>query len=185
LAAWTTAENERERRFRALFEAELGFVYRVLRRRGVTERDLPDACQETFLVVHRKLDGWRGEGTLRSWLYGIAVKVAAGQRRRAHVRRELLDDALPERAAPGALVESAEQRETLRLVEAALAELTEDRREVFALYELEGLTMREVADALAISENTAFSRLYGARDEVRAYVTRAERGGLPRAGGGR
>jgi RNA polymerase sigma-70 factor (ECF subfamily) len=170
--------------FRALFDAELGFVHRVLRRHGVTERDLPDAGQETFLVVHRRLPEFEGRSSVRTWIYGIAVRVAASQRRKAHVRRERLEGGLPEptpTVEPLALA-SAEQRQLLLRVEAALAVTSVERREVFVLYELEGLTMREVAEALCVAENTALSRLYRAREDVRAYVERCAR--APRAAGG-
>jgi len=166
-----------------LFDAELGFVNRVLRRHGVTERDLPDLCQETFLVVHRRLPEFEGRSSVRSWIYSIAVRVAASQRRKAHVRRERLDVTLPEPSMAPLELATAEQNQLLLRVEAALASTPSERREVFVLYELEGLTMREVAEALAVPENTALSRLYRAREDVRAYVARCERV-TPRAAGG-
>lgn len=182
-ATSTAQEREHGRAFRALFEAELGFVHRVLRRHGVSERDLPDVCQETFLVVHRRLPEFEGRSSLRTWIYGIAVRVAASQRRKAHVRRERLDVALPEPSMAPLELATAEQNQLLSRVEAALSSTSEERREVFVLYELEGLTMREVAEALSVPENTALSRLYRAREDIRAHVARRERT-TPRAAGG-
>jgi RNA polymerase sigma-70 factor (ECF subfamily) len=179
------ATADREQAFRALFEAELGFVYRVLRRHGVAERDLADVCQETFWVVYKKLPEFEGRSAVRSWIYGIAVRVAAAQRRRAHVRREKLTVELPEGSAPAAALVAAEQRQVLQLVDEALAATSEERREVFVLYELEGLTMREAAEALGVPENTALSRLYRAREDVRSYVERRERAPQKQAGGAR
>jgi len=170
--------------FRALFDAQVGFVLRALRRHGVRERDLPDACQETFLVVYRRLAEFEARSTLRTWIYGIALRVAAAQRRKAHVVRERLESQLSSDEGRDASahageaplpLESAEQRQMLLLVEAALAVTSDERREVFVLYELENMTMREVSEALAIPENTAFSRLYGARDDVRSFIERRER----------
>jgi RNA polymerase sigma-70 factor (ECF subfamily) len=169
-------------------------VLRALRRHGVRERDLPDACQETFLVVHRRLADFDQRSSLRTWLYGITLRVAAAHRRRAHVVREQLDGQLDEadrhdahaHGEPPLLpLESAEQRQMLSLVEVALEATSPERREVFVLYELEDMTMREVSDALAIPENTAFSRLYGARDDVRAFISRRERSVKRTAGGQR
>ncbi|HEX7480228.1 MAG TPA: sigma-70 family RNA polymerase sigma factor [Polyangiales bacterium] len=160
-----------------LFATYAGFVWRVLRRHGVPERDLEDACQEVFLVVHRRLGEFEGRSTLRTWLYAIAARVALGQRRKAHVKHERLsygehDAAFTEQPQAATQLDSAEQRQALALVEAALQTLDPDQREVFALYELESMTMAEVAGALDIPENTALYRLYAARDKLRAYVKR-------------
>jgi RNA polymerase sigma-70 factor, ECF subfamily len=171
-----------ENGFRALFDAHVGFVCRALRRLGVSDRDLPDACQETFLVVFRRLPEFEGRASLRTWIYGITLRVAAAQRRRAHVVRERLDVEPPEMIDEGGEARHV-QRAQLRLVEEALAGLNEERREVFVLYELEEMTMREVAEALAISENTAFTRLYAARDAIRAFAARREAPGPSRVGG--
>lgn len=161
--------------FRALFEAHAAFVWRVLRRHGVSERELEDACQEVFLVVHRRFADFEGRSALRSWIYGIAVRVAQGFRRKGYRVRERLSDELPEEQQPASQANSAEQRQMLGLVEEALANLTPEKREAFALYELEGMTMAEVAAALGVPENTALYRFYGARDEIRGFLERRER----------
>lgn len=161
--------------FRALFDAHAAFVWRVLARHGVHARDLPDACQEVFVVVHRRLGEFDGQAALRSWLYGIAVRVAQGQRRRAHRRHELLDAAPPETASEHTPAHDLERSELKRQLERAIAALSDERREVFVLYELENMTMAEVARALGVPENTALYRLYAARDAVRAALVRDER----------
>ena len=158
----------------ALFDAHASFVWRVLKRHGVPERELPDACQEVFLVVHRRGSAFEGRSTVRTWLYGIAARVALGMRRKAHLRREVLTDEIPEQQHGVTPLASAEQRQQLGLIESALSSLSDVKREVFALYELEGMTMAEVALALGVPENTALSRLYAARDHVRAFVQRTE-----------
>lgn len=169
--------------FRALFLAHSAFVWRVLQRHGVPARELEDACQDVFMVVHRRLHEFDGRFAIRAWLYGIAVRVAWGMRRRAHVRREQLDDELPEASpethtAEGAF-EHLERRQLLRLAERALNEMAEEKREVFALYELEGLTMAEVAASMEIPERTALSRLYAAREEIQRFI-RAQQGNQQR-----
>ena len=156
----------------ALFDAHASFVWRALKRQGVPERELPDACQEVFLVVHRQSASFEGRSSIRTWLYGIAMRVALGMRRKAHVRREVLTEDLPEQQHGATPLAAAEQRQQLWLIESALASLPDVKREVFALYELEGMTMAEVAGALGVAENTALSRLYAAREHVRAFVAR-------------
>ena len=63
--------------FAELFREHAPHAGRALRNLGVGDADLPDALQETFLVVHKKLADFRGESSLRTWIYGICVRVAA------------------------------------------------------------------------------------------------------------
>lgn len=166
--------------FRALFDAEVAFVWRVLRRHGVPERELEDACQEVFLVVHRRLGEFEGRSSLRTWIYGIAARVAAATRRKARLTREALSERPPEASFDPDTLERLDQKTQLAWVEQALATLPAERREVFALYELEHMTMAEVAAALEIPENTALYRLYGAREDIRKFIERARRGAPPK-----
>ncbi len=166
--------------FQELFRAHAPFVWRVLRRHGVAERELEDVGQEVFIVVHRKLPEFDAErAALRSWIYGIAVRVARDARKRAHVRRERLDTDVPEQSVNAGAFEQTAQRQLLELAERALRDMSEERREVFALYELEGLTMAEVAQSLGIPESTALSRLYAAREEIQRFV-RAQQANMQR-----
>lgn len=162
--------------FERVFTEHAAFAWRVLARYGVHERELEDACQEVFLVVFRSLAQFQGRSALRTWIYGICRRVAANARARAANRHELLSDALPERAAdPTAEVDAFEalaHKQALSLLEDLLARLPAEQREVFVLYEIEELTMREVAETLGCSQNTAFSRLYAARRELEAALKR-------------
>ena len=160
--------------FDALFEAHCDFAWRVLHRHGVAERDLEDQCQEVFVVVHRNLPGFEARSTLKTWIYGICRRVAANYRRRA-AGRELLVETAPEPAPVDTEGEPFEQlatRQGLALLEGLLGQLTPEQREVFLLYEVEELTMREVAEMLECSQNTAFSRLYSARRDLEAALKR-------------
>jgi RNA polymerase sigma-70 factor (ECF subfamily) len=160
--------------FRQLFAEQFGFVWRVLQRHGVPARELEDGCQEVFLVVFRRVGEFERRSSLRTWIYGIAVRVAIGMRRRAYRRRELLTDAVPEAVAAHEASSAAEVSEARALLEAALNTLPRAKREVFVLYELESMTMAEVAHALGIPEGTALYRLYRAREEVETFMRRAE-----------
>src|SRR5260221_5531739 len=78
--------------FAELFERTAPFVWRMLRRFGVRESDLPDVCQEVFVVVHRRLPDFdRGKASLRTWIYGICLRTASQYRRRAPQLREVSD----------------------------------------------------------------------------------------------
>jgi RNA polymerase sigma-70 factor (ECF subfamily) len=158
--------------FAQLFRAHAPFVWRVLRRYGVREQGLEDACQEVFLVVHRRHAEFAGRSSLRTWLYGIARKVAAGSRRAQRVtsteRAAELNDAVLD-ADPEA---DLDRTRSLHWLNAALAELDEDKREVFVLYELEFLTLAEVAEAVSCNETTALYRLEAARTQLRRAMKR-------------
>src|SRR5690606_28463938 len=102
---------------------------------------LEDACQEVFLVVHRRLGEFEGRSSLRTWIYGIAARVAAATRRKARLTREALSERPPEASFDPDTLERLDQKTQLAWVEQALATLPAERREVFALYELEHMNM--------------------------------------------
>jgi len=160
--------------FRMLYEQYFDHVWHTLRRFGVAERELEDAAHDVFVVVHRKLHTFDPSRSARAWLGGIAWRVAADTRRRAHHRRETLDaragldrrDRLP---APDEVLAAREAR---RLVEEALAELDLERRAVLVMCDIDGASGPEAAEALEIPLNTVYSRLRTARERFRAIVRR-------------
>jgi RNA polymerase sigma-70 factor, ECF subfamily len=159
--------------FRTLFDQHVDFVWRVLRRYGVPDRELEDACQEVFLIVHRKLAEFEGRSSLRTWIYGIAARVALVSRRKAHVRRELLEAPAHEPRAEATQEDVTAQNRALTLVDEVLHEMDPEKREAFVLYELEGMSVAEVALAVGVPENTALYRLHRAREELAQRLKRA------------
>lgn len=155
---------------RTVFNDHARYVWRALRHLGIPEADVEDLCQEVFVVVHRKLGEFEGRSELRTWLYGICLRVAADHRRRAHVRQERPhpDPSEGLSAAPGFRPDT--RAEARSLLQSLLAELDDDKRAVLVLYELEGLTMKEVAAAVGCPLQTAYSRLHAARDRINALV---------------
>src|SRR5262245_31470043 len=129
----------------ALFEAHAAFARRALRRFGVREADLSDACQDVFVVVHRKLAEFEGRASHRTWIFRICARVASDYRKRAHRRYEQLVD--PGLDAPPATCrarcEPAIDPALVRRARRALEALDEDKRRVFVLHELEELPMPE------------------------------------------
>jgi RNA polymerase sigma-70 factor, ECF subfamily len=149
--------------FEEAYRAHFAFVWRSLRRLGVREEDAPDAAQEVFIVVHRKLPEFAGHSKLTTWLYGICFRIAS-ERRRARPRPQpSAQDAaalVTPPADPGA---AAERHEGLALLERILDRMPDEQRAVFCLFELEGMTGEEIAEALEIPLGTAYSRLRLAR----------------------
>lgn len=160
--------------FREVYEEHFRFVWRSLRRLGVGESDVPDAVQDVFLVVHRRLADFEGRSKTSTWLFGICLRVARDRKKLAHVRRRAPDDAPlldcpDERADVGA---EAERKQALALLEAILDELPLDQRAVFTLFELDAMSGEAIAELLEIPLGTVYSRLRIAREAFRKAVAR-------------
>jgi RNA polymerase sigma-70 factor (ECF subfamily) len=174
--------------FDELYDEHFDFVWRSLRRLGVPDADLHDVAQEVFVVVHRRLPDFEGRSKVTTWLFRIAFHAARDRRRRAHVRREVFDATALEQSADAALDARTllERRDDLELFDRALATMDLDQRAVFTLFELEGMSGNDIAEALEIPLGTAYSRLRLAREAFRRAVLRGEalrRGPRARAGG--
>ena len=152
--------------FRAVFAAQAKFVWRALLGLGVGDADVQDASQQVFIVLHQKLSRYDGTSSLRTFVYGICLRVASEFRRSARRRREDGLDQAPERtSAPPQLAQVA-TREALDHLQLALDRLPNPQRDVFVLYEIEELTMPEVAEAVGCPLFTAYSRLRAARSAI-------------------
>ena len=159
---------------RAIYDEHVSFVWRSLRRLGVREADLPDAVQDVFLVVHRKLPDFEGRSKVSTWLFGIAMRVARDRQRLAHVRRQVGDEEAvlafaDESADVGA---EAERRQAATLLEAILDAMPLEQRAVFTLFELDGMTGDAIAELLEVPLGTVYSRLRLAREAFQRAVVR-------------
>lgn len=173
--------------FRAIYDEHVAFVFRTLTRFGVPERGLPDAVQEVFTVAFRSMDKFEGRSSMKTWLFGIARRVASDIRRSAPVRHEVLAEDSSRDVAEKADSKSdiavwAERSEAVKRAEKLLAALPEEQRMVFALFEVEEWTGAEIAEAIDVSVATVHSRLRLAREgikkqleEARASATEAAR----------
>ena len=154
-----------------LYRAHAGFVWRVVRRMGVPEAVAEDVVQEVFLVARRRLADYEGRGAPTSWLYGIARGVTANWRRgQARAERRLRVVSGPHASAAPSPEEAVGRADAVALVERFLADLDPDQREVFVLADVEGLSGPEVAEALGLNLNVAYSRLRLARRKLRRFL---------------
>jgi len=156
--------------FRNVFNDHARFIWRALLGLGLADADVPDASQQVFVVVHDRLGDLAEGCSLRTFIYGICLRVASDFRRSAHRRRERLFADPPERGTAATQEQRASAREALRALGAALDRLPPPQREVFVLYEIEELSMDEVAQALECPLQTAYSRLHAARKVVTALL---------------
>ena len=159
--------------FREIFDSLAPYVWRTLRRLGVHHADVDDMCQEVFVVVHRRLPDFSGASSIRTWVYGIALRVASQYRRGIRNRREDVTVQVPETSVAASQDDALHRSELLARLSAALDLLDEHRRAVFVLYELEEMTMNEVIEVLGCPLQTAYSRLHAARAIVRAAFASA------------
>ncbi|MFO0603571.1 MAG: sigma-70 family RNA polymerase sigma factor [Polyangiales bacterium] len=158
--------------FRALYQREFDFVWNVVRRLGVAERDLPDVVHDVFVVVYRRFSTYDPSRPLRPWLFGIAFRAQASHRRRLREagRADREPDTLQGDApAPD---ERMIERERRALVHTILQGLSPEHRAVLVGHELEGLPMAALSEALDVPVKTLYSRLRAAREEFVAAMRR-------------
>ncbi len=173
-------------RIRSIFDAHYEFIWRQIRRLGIPFERVDDATQQVFIVASQKLANI-GEGQERSFLYGTALRVASDIRRSAPYRKEVLSDHFE--ATDGAeLPDEKLDRARARVVlDHILEALPDECRAVFTLYELEEMTLIEIARLLEIPQGTAASRLRRARTLFQEEVARfqAKSAGTATEGGTR
>jgi RNA polymerase sigma-70 factor (ECF subfamily) len=161
-----------DRRLRRLVDQHYDFVWRTLRYLGVPDAGVEDAAQQVLCVLARRLQDVSA-GAEVSFLFNTAVRVAKDVRRSAQRRPATPSADIDAFAAPGPnpeeLLDERRARDTLHEV---LGSIPEDQRMVFVLYEIEELTMAEIARLLAIAPGTAASRLRKAREVFQSLVAR-------------
>jgi RNA polymerase sigma-70 factor, ECF subfamily len=146
------------------FEQHFSMVWRSLKRLGVNEAALDDAVQDVFLVLHRRWADFGHQSSLRTWIYGIALRVASDHTRRARRERARWSPEVPELESPAESPDRIyQQRQAAQLLQTALGQLDDKEREMLVLVELEERSVVEAADSLGIKLNTAYSRLRRAR----------------------
>jgi RNA polymerase sigma-70 factor (ECF subfamily) len=151
-------------RLSELVHEHLDFVWRSLRRFGVREADVDDATQRVFLVANEKLERIE-DGREKAFLIGTAARVAAHVRR-AYKRRDAAEGRFS--AAPPPSVpdpeELTQRREDRDLLDRVLDRMPEELRAVFVLFELEELSVDEIARLLTLPRGTAATRLRRSRE---------------------
>ena len=162
----------RRARLRALVDDHIDFVARSLRNLGVPEADIDDAVQRTFLVAARRFDEIR-PGAEKAFLFRTAVHDAAHVRRTLARRREVPEAYAGEQSHLVSTPEQLADRNRARnAVDRILGEMDLDLRSVFILYEIEEMTMAEIAITFSIPTGTVASRLRRAREDFRKRVRR-------------
>jgi RNA polymerase sigma-70 factor (ECF subfamily) len=168
--------------FAEIYDEHFDLVWRTARRLGVPEASADDVVQDVFLVLHRKVGEYDGRTPVKRWILGMTVRVVADHRRRYRRKdapcvpapADSEGDIVLASNARGPSVD-AEIDEQMRLLEQLLSQLSEEKREVLVLSELEEMTVPEIAEMLGANVNTIYARLRTARQEFERLYARHQR----------
>lgn len=165
----TDPDNTRELKLVRLVDAYQSSLRRmccaILRDQALAE----DAVQETFLKAYKAMDTFRQDSSEKTWLMCIAINTCRDYRRSAWFRyldRRITPEDLP-------LVSSSTEEESIELT-MAIMRLPQKLQEVTLLHYYQGVTTREIADALQIPQSTVSTRLIRARTKLRIFLERGE-----------
>jgi RNA polymerase sigma-70 factor (ECF subfamily) len=167
------AEEENAATAEEVFYAHAPLVYNVAHRVLGNEADAEDVTQEVLLRVLHKLDSFRGEGRLESWLHRVTVNAALLHRRKSIRRRAremdipLAAQARENSAAHASPAQRLLDNEMHELIERAIARLPKMYREVYVLADIEELSNAEIAEILHLGVPAVKSRLHRARSMMR------------------
>ena len=158
--------------FEELYRTHAGRLYSLAFRMLGNPADAEDQLQEIFLSAHRKLDSFRGDAALGTWLYRLATNHCLDYLRSRAAKSGQVTDSMDDEpmlpdAGSRAIAESTVAKMDL---ERAVAQLPEGCRAAFLLHDVEGLEHREVAEALGIAEGTSKSQVHKARLRLRALL---------------
>lgn len=162
--------------FESIYQQYFDFVWSSTVRLGVPPAALDDVVQEIFMVIHSKLATLREPASLRSWIYGIVRRTVSDHHRSQRTRSALGSSFAQESELRQPIVQTpldlTEQSDQLKILQSLLDAIDPLKREVFVLAELEEMTVPEIADALEIPLNTAYSRLRAAREAFELGLAR-------------
>ncbi len=165
-------ELEIQSRFEELYREYFGFAWASLRRLGVPPAAIDDAAQDLWVTVHRRLDSYDPDASLKAWIFGIARRVAS------HYRRSAQRNARKIAALSFDEVRRSDQpigrREIAMTMEAFLQRLDETKRVAFVLSELEGWSAPEIARVAGTNANTIYSRIRLAKQQLRDHFAAAD-----------
>jgi RNA polymerase sigma-70 factor (ECF subfamily) len=164
-----------ERAFTDMYRCEFPYVWKTLWRLGSRSAEREDLAHDVFATAFRHWDRYDSARPVRPWLFGIAYRVVLDfKRKRGNRGAEALDLDLPDGARSAE--DSLADRQGLRLAAEALGALELDRRAVFIMHEIDERAIPDVAEALGIPLNTAYSRLRLARRDFNDRVAALQMG---------
>ncbi len=161
--------------FHELFSRFRTRIHRTAMKILKEEQSAEDATQETFMNIYRAADKFRGDSKVGTWINRITVNVCLEiiRKNKKHAKRveaDIADDVrLPDLKTPTPF-ESMRQLEVRRRVKGAMDRLGSKHYHVVRLHDLEGFTIREIAEKLGVAEGTAKSRLFYGREDLKRLL---------------
>lgn len=162
--------------YEQIYESSFDFVWRNARRLGVSDGAIDDVVQDVFIIAHRRLVDFEARSSIRTWLFGILLKVAKDHRR-SEKRRLVREQTSAELSVldsdePDSPADSMAKKQAADLVMRLLDSLDDEKRAIFVSVELEQMTVAEVAEAVGLNLNTAHARLRSARQAFEQALAR-------------
>ena len=155
--------------FETIYNQHAARIYTLACRMAGSPHDGEDLLQEIFLQAHRKLASFKGDSSLGTWLYRLALNHCLDYVRSRRAKMGRLTDTLD---AEGAMEPVAARETPIARVdlERALQQLPQGCREAFVLHDVEGFDHKEVAKLLGIAEGTSKSQVFKARSRLRGLL---------------
>jgi RNA polymerase sigma-70 factor (ECF subfamily) len=155
--------------FEVLYRQQAPRIYSLACRMTGSPEDGEDLLQEIFLQAYRKLGSFKGESTIGTWLYRLALNHCLDYVRSRQAKMTKLTDSLDvqSRTDPAARRDTPIARIDL---DRALERLPDGCREAFVLHDVEGFDHKEVGEMLGIAEGTSKSQVFKARLKLRALL---------------
>ena len=166
VARWKAGE---QRAATLLVERHAGAVSRFVASIGMRS-EIDEVVQDTFVRAFGSIDGFRGESTLRTWLFTIARRLVLDRRRSARRRGEQVEVREADVATEYDALDGVVADETQERLRRALARLTPTQREVFVLRVSEGMSYREIATAVDTTEGAARVHYHNAMRAIKEFL---------------
>jgi len=155
--------------FESIYRAFSKFVYNVAWRIVSKREDAQEVTQEVFLIIYRKLNTFRYQSTLKTWIYRVTINTAMNYAKKLSRTKNRTTEYNEQIHCAGVLGEteiSVDKEHNENLIAVLLDTLTLDQRICMVLRNIEGLSYQEIADALSININTVRSRLSRGREAL-------------------
>jgi RNA polymerase sigma-70 factor, ECF subfamily len=158
------------RAFEELYQQHAARLYNLAYRMADSKADAEDLLQDIFLIAYRKMASFRGESSLGTWLYRLAMNHCLDVLRSRQARMGHQTDSLDEESAPVPTAAPTLGAVSRIDLERAISRLPHACRAAFLLHDVEGFGHQEVGSILGISEGTSKSQVHKARLRIRAYL---------------
>ncbi len=163
-------EDQKEKRFKEILEGNSGRINRICSYYCPNDADLNDMYQEVLVNIWKSLDKFRGNSTISTWIYRIAVNTSISFSGSAYRNKKLFIDQIPQSLIVLLDEEDLEQKfrkeEHLEQLEICLNQLSVIDKALISLF-LEGLSLREIADVIGLTEPNVKVKIHRIKEQLK------------------